>query len=66
MKNKYYSNVAKKLLDPSTTLEVYWSIMKTFLDNKKISIIPPIVHEHKFIINYFKQKAEIFNFHISK
>ena len=44
---------------------MYWSIMKTFLDNKKISIIPPIVHEHKFIVN-FKQKAEIFNFHISK
>ena len=39
LKNKYYSKVAKKLLDPSTSPTTYWSILKTFLNNKKIPII---------------------------
>ena len=65
MKNKYYSKVAKKLLDPSTRPKTYWSILKTFLNNKKIPVILPIFHDNKFITN-FKQKAEIFNSHFSK
>ena len=39
--------------------------MKTFLNNKKIPVIPPIFHDNKFITD-FKQKAEIFNSHFSK
>ena len=65
MKNKYYSKVAKKLLDPSTSPKTYWSVLKTFLNNKKIPVLPPIFHDNKFIID-FKQKAEIFNSHFSK
>ena len=61
MKNKYYSKVARKSLDPKT----YWSILKTFLNNKKIPVIPPIFHDNKFITD-FKQKAEVFNSHFSK
>ena len=65
VKNKYYSKVTKKILDPSTSPKTYWSIWKTFLNNKKIHVIPPIFHETKFITD-FEQKAEIFNSHISK
>ena len=65
LKNKYYSKVAKKLLDPSTNPKTYWSILKTFLNNKKILVIPPSFHDNKFITD-FKQKAEIFNSHYSK
>ena len=65
LKNKYYSKVAKKLLDPSTSPKRYWSILKTFLNNKKIPVIVPIFHDDKFITD-FKQKAEIFNSHFSK
>ena len=39
--------------------------MKTFLNNKKIPVIPPILRDNKFITD-FKQKAEIFNSHFSK
>ena len=63
--NKYYSKVAKKLLDPSTSPKTYCSILKTFLNNKKIPVIPPIFHDNKFITD-FKQKAETFNSHFSK
>ena len=38
---------------------MYWSILKTFLNNKKI------FHDNKFITD-FKQKAEIFNPNFSK
>ena len=55
MKNKYYSNVSKKLLGLSASPKSYWSILKTFLNSKKI--IVPIFHENK---------AEIFNSHFSK
>ena len=65
LKNKYYSKVAKILLDPSTSPKSYWSILKTFLNNKQIPVIPQIFHDNKFI-TYFKQKAEIFNSHFSK
>ena len=43
-----------------TSPKSYWSILKTFLNNKKIPCIPPLLHDHKFISN-FKEKAEIFN-----
>ena len=65
LKNKYYSKVAKKLLDPSTSPKTYWSILKTFLNNKKIPVIPSILHDKKYITD-FKQKAEVFNSHFSK
>ena len=43
-----------------TSRKYYWSILKIFLNNKKILVIPPILHDNKFITN-FKEKAEIFN-----
>ena len=62
---KNYSKVAKRFLDPSTSPKTYWSILKTFLNNKKIPIIPPVFHDNKFITD-FTQKAKIFNSHFSK
>ena len=38
----------------------YWSILKPFLNNKKIPFIPRLLHDYKFITN-FKEKAELFN-----
>ena len=65
LKNKYYSKVVKRLLDPSTSPRMCWSILKAFLNNKKIPVIPSIFHDNKYITD-FKQKAEIFNSHFSK
>ena len=59
-KEKYYVRLCKKLLDPQTSPKSYWSILKTFLNNKKIPSIPPLLHQDKFIID-FKDKAEMFN-----
>ena len=59
-KHKYYVRLSKKLLDPATTPKLYWSILKIFLNNKKLPCIPPLLHENKFVID-FRSKAEIFN-----
>ena len=59
-KQTYYSKLSRKLANPATSSKTYWFIVKTFLNNKKISCIPPLFHENKFITN-FKEKAELFN-----
>ena len=59
-KQTYYSKLTSKLANPATSSKTYWSILKTFLNNKKIPCIPPLFHENKFITN-FKEKAELFN-----
>ena len=43
-----------------TSPKSYSSILKTFLNNRKITRIPQLLQDDKFITN-FKEKAEIFN-----
>ena len=50
-KLKYYSRLSDKLLDGKTSAKSYWSILKTFLNNKKIPCIPPLLHNRKFIMD---------------
>ena len=56
----YYPRLSKYLLDPMTSPKPYWYILKTFLNNKKISCILQLPRDDTFITN-FKEKAEIFN-----
>ena len=39
---------------------MYWSILKTFYNDKKILLIPPLLVADKFV-NDTKTKADIFN-----
>ena len=41
-------------------LKSYLSILKTYLNNKKVSCIPPLLQDDKFITN-LKEKAEVYN-----
>ena len=61
-KNQYYTRLSHKLLDPKTSQKSYWSILKTFLNNKKIPCIRflALLHQNKFVTD-FKEKANIFN-----
>ena len=59
-KSNYYARLSKKFSDPMTSPKSYWSILKTFLTNKKIPCIPSLLRDDKFITN-FKEKAEIFD-----
>ena len=41
-KNNYYDKLANKLSNPLTSSKTYWSMLKTFCNNNKIPLIPPI------------------------
>ena len=57
--------MSTKLANPSTSSKTYWSILKTFVNGKKIPIIPPVLVNDKFITN-FLEKANLFNEFLSK
>ena len=59
-KQNYYSRMSAKLTKFHKSSKAYWSLLKTFLNNKKIPLIPPLYHQGDFITN-FKIKAELFN-----
>ena len=48
------------MTNPLTSTKTYWSILKSFLNNKKIPCISPLFHQNRYIIKY-KDKAELFN-----
>ena len=52
--------LSQKLRDRNTSSKSYCSLLKTFLNNKKIPGIPSIFHENDFVIDVQKN-AEIFN-----
>ena len=59
-KEKYYSRISKRMMNPLTSTKTYWSILKSFLNNEKIPCIPPPFHQNRYITK-FKDKAELFN-----
>ena len=59
-KQNYHFCLTEKLRDRKTSLKAYGSLLKTFLNNKKILCILPIFYENDFVID-FQKKAEIFN-----
>ena len=59
-KQEYYSNIALKLNNPKTSAKTYWSILKTFYNDKKIPFIPPLLIKNKLVSN-FKAKLNHFN-----
>ena len=48
-KQNYYSRVASKLTNVQINSKTYWSLLNSFLNNKKIPLIPPLFHENKFV-----------------
>ena len=58
-KTLYYENLAKKLNNQLLQTKTNWSILKTFYNDKKIPLIPPLLVDDKFV-NDTKAKADIF------
>ena len=59
-KTEYHSKLAAKLVNPSTSVKTYWSLLKTFANGRKVPVIPPLLINNGFISN-FKIKANYFN-----
>ena len=59
-KENYYKNEGKKLLDSSLGPKKYWSILNSFLINKKMPTIPPFFENGESVVDY-PTKAETSN-----
>ena len=59
-KNSYYENLAKELNNSLLQAKTYWSILKTFYNEKKIPTIPPLLIGDNFVTD-IQTKANIFN-----
>ena len=57
-KASYYENFGKKLNNPLLQAKTYWSILKTFYNDKKIPLIPPLLVNN--FITDIKTKAKFF------
>ena len=64
-KEKFYCKLSTKLANSSTSSKTYWTILKTFVNCKKIPIILPLLVNDNFITN-FLEKANLFNEFFSK
>ena len=64
-KDTYYSDLSTKLVNQKSNPKIYWSVLKTFLNNKKIPFIPSLFHENKLVTN-FRILADIFNSFFAK
>ena len=64
-KQNYYFKLSRKLAVNKINPKCYWSILKSFLGNKKIPCIPPLIHNNQFVVD-FKEKSELFNSFFAK
>ena len=46
--------------NPNTSTKTYWSILKSFYNDRKVPLIPPLLVNNK-IVSDFTKKANIFN-----
>ena len=45
-KQNFYSKIVEKLQNTQRSSKAYWSLLKIFLNNNKILIIPPLYHKN--------------------
>ena len=59
-KKNYILNMTSKLADSHTAPKTYWTLLNYLLHNKKISVIPPLLVDGKFVSDFY-EKSNIFN-----
>ena len=47
------------MMDLTTSLKTYWSLLKTLLNNKKIPRIPPLLQDNKYVTDLKKESRFI-------
>ena len=51
-KEQFYCRISTKLMDLTISSKAYWSMLKTFLNNKKIPCSPPVYHNNNYITDF--------------
>ena len=64
-KQNDYSRIAYRLTHIQKNIKVYWKLLKRFVNNKKLPLIPPLFHGNEYVTD-FKKKAELFNSFFAK
>ena len=59
-KEKHYHHQSLKLNNPNASAKTYWSILKSFYNDTKVPLIPPLLVNNK-IASDFTKKANLFN-----
>ena len=59
-KEIYYSNLGRKLSDPTQGVKAYWAVLNRLVNKKKVMNIPPLLENGLFVTN-IEQKATILN-----
>ena len=50
-KTEYHSKLAAKSVNPSNSTKIYWSILKTFTNGRKVPVVPSLlINNNLFII----------------
>ena len=57
---KYYNNLGLNLNNPRTHCKTYWSLLKTLVNGRRVSLVLPIQIGDKFIAT-FTENAKAFN-----
>ena len=55
-KSNYYSQITYELTQIQENKKTYWALLKRFLNNKKIALIPPIFHGNECVTDFKKKK----------
>ena len=58
-KDTYYSNLSTLVKQKSNPI-TYWSVLKRYLNNKKVPCVTSLLHDSKLVTD-FREKAQIFN-----
>ena len=64
-KLKYHEGLAPNLNDPKTAPKTYWKILKTFVNETKIPLIPPLLVGNQLVTD-FLVKANLFKDYFSQ
>ena len=59
-KHNYFIKIGQTLSNADTGQNTYWSLIKKVLNKAKIPVIPPLLENDIFVLD-FKTKAQIFN-----
>ena len=61
-KDDYFSDVGKKLSDPTNGIKSYWETLNKIINKKRFFNFPPLL-ENGVLVTNFQTKANIFNDH---
>ena len=64
-KQNDYSRIVYRLTHIQKNIKVYWTLLKRFVNNKKLPLIPPLFHGNEYVTD-FKKKAELSNSFFAK